>query len=175
MEISIRRAQVNDAPAFARMMSDPEVFGGLLQLPYPNEEQWRQRLQEGAQPGNGRVDMSLVALRGEELVGSAGLHAASPTLRRRHAATMGISVAAHAQGQGVGGALMQALLDYADNWAQILRMELTVYADNETAIRLYQRHGFVIEGRMPAYALRNGQYVETLAMGRLHPAPPTVR
>lgn len=175
MEISIRRAQVNDAPAFARMMSDPEVFGGLLQLPYPSEEQWRQRLQEGAQQGNGRVDMSLVALRGEELVGSAGLHAVGPALRRRHAASMGISVAAHAQGQGVGGALMQALLDYADNWAQILRMELTVYADNETAIRLYQRHGFVIEGRMPAYALRNGQYVETLAMGRLHPAPPTVR
>lgn len=175
MELCIRRRQISDAAGMARLMSEPEVFGGLLQMPYPSEEQWQQRLQEGAKPGNGMVDLHLVALQGEELLGCAGLHPVGPSLRRRHAATLGILVAKPAQGQGVGGALMTALLDYADNWAQILRMELTVYSDNAAAIRLYQRHGFEIEGRMPAYALRHGRYVEALAMGRLHPAPPALR
>ena len=69
-------------------------------------------------------------------------------------------------------ATRQALLDYADDWGQVLRTELTVYVDNERAIRLYQRNGFELEGRMRAYALRAGQYVETLAMARLHPKPP---
>jgi putative acetyltransferase len=67
---------------------------------------------------------------------------------------------------------MDALLDYADNWGQVLRIELGVYADNARAIRLYERCGFQHEGRMRAYALRDGQYVDSLAMARLHPRPP---
>ena len=168
--LTIRRAQPADAAGFAMLMSDPAVFSGLLQLPYPTEARWRQRLEEQTAPG--KLDLHLVALRGEELVGSAGLHPVGPSLRRRHASSLGISVATQAQGQGVGAALMAALLDYADNWGQVLRVELTVYADNERAIRLYQRFGFEQEGRMRAYALRNGSYVDTLAMARLHPQPP---
>lgn len=172
MQITIRRAQVSDAPAFAEMMAHPEVFSGLLQNPYPSEEQWRQRLQDGQAPG--KTDLQLVALNQQgQLVGSAGLHPAGAALRRRHAASMGVSVAQAAQGQGVGTALLTSLLDYADNWAQVLRVELTVYADNLPAIKLYERLGFEHEGRMKAYALRAGAYVDTLAMARLHPRPPS--
>ncbi|MET0519938.1 MAG: GNAT family N-acetyltransferase [Burkholderiaceae bacterium] len=168
--LTIRRAQPADAADFVGLMEDPEVFGGLLQLPYPTEEQWRQRLLEQATPG--KQDLHLVALREGRLLGSAGLHPASPSLRRRHAMSLGISVRKDAQGQGVGRALMAALLDYADNWAQVLRVELTVYADNERAIALYQRCGFEIEGRQRAYALRGGRFIDTLMMARLHPQPP---
>ena len=87
---------------------------------------------------------------------------------------LGISVSPSAQGQGIGNALMAAMLDYADNWAQVLRIELTVFSDNERAIRLYERHGFEHEGRHKAYALRNGVYVDALAMARLHPRQPVV-
>ena len=86
--------------------------------------------------------------------------------------SLGICVAAPAQGRGVGKALMAALLDYADNWAQVLRTELKVYCDNERAIGLYKRFGFEIEGTMRADALRNGEYVDVYAMARLHPSPP---
>lgn len=171
MQITIRRAQVSDAAAFAEMMAHPEVFAGLLQNPYPTEELWRQRLLDGQAPG--KTDLSLVALNeAGRLVGSAGLHPAGAALRRRHVASLGVSVAQPAQGQGVGTALLAALLDYADNWGQILRVELTVYADNLAAIKLYERFGFEHEGRMKAYALRGGAYVDTLAMARLHPKPP---
>jgi putative acetyltransferase len=172
MQITIRRAQVSDAPAFAEMMAHPEVFSGLLQNPYPSEELWRQRLQDGAAPG--KTDLHLVALNEEgRLVGSAGLFAAGAALRRRHVVSLGVTIAQHAQGQGVGKAMMAALLDYADNWAQVLRIELTVYTDNLRAIKLYESFGFEHEGRMKAYALRAGHYVDTLAMARLHPKPPT--
>ena len=79
-----------------------------------------------------------------------------------------------AQGQGVGTALMQALVDDADRWAQVLRLELTVYADNARAIALYRKFGFEVEGTHRAYALRDGACVDALAMARLHPSPPTV-
>jgi putative acetyltransferase len=64
------------------------------------------------------------------------------------------------------------LCDYADRWAGVLRIELTVYTDNEVALRLYRNFGFEIEGTMRAYALRDGEFVDTYAMARLHPNPP---
>jgi putative acetyltransferase len=153
-------------------MSDPEVFPGLLQLPFPNVELWQQRL--STPPVAGSPELMLVAERDGRIVGNAGLHPAGQQLRRRHAMALGISVAPAAQGQGVGHALMTALMDYADNWAQVLRIELTVFHDNQRAIRLYERHGFAPEGRMRAYALRHGVYEDVLAMARLHPRQPLV-
>ncbi len=168
----IRRSTVNDAAALTRHMSDPEVFGGLLQLPFPVEEIWRQRIVDNNAPGGGAL--MLVAERDGDVIGCAGLHPAGPAVRRRHVASLGISVSVAAQGQGVGRALMAALLDYADNWGHVLRIELTVYTDNDRAIDLYRRFGFVAEGTMRAYALRAGRYVDVLAMARLHPNPPTI-
>ena len=86
----------------------------------------------------------------------------------------GISVASAAQGQGVGTALMAALCDYADNWVACLRIELTVYTDNEIAQRLYRNFGFELEGTFRGYSLRDGVYVDAHSMARLHPNPPAL-
>jgi putative acetyltransferase len=167
--ITIRRTTPKDAAAMARIMGDPEVLPNLMQLPYTSTEIWEQRLTENDAPG--KTHLSICAERDGVLVGSAGLHPVA-AIRRRHVGQLGISVAREAQGQGVGKALMKALCDYADDWAQLLRIELTVFADNERAIALYRQFGFQHEGTLRAYALRKGAYVDTLAMARLHPNPP---
>lgn len=69
-------------------------------------------------------------------------------------------------------ALMVAAIDLADNWLNLLRLELTVWSDNKVAQHLYASQGFVHEGTHRAYALRNGRYQDALAMARLHPNPP---
>jgi putative acetyltransferase len=172
MTLTIRRTSSKDAAAMARYMADPAIFGGLLQMPYPSEAMWQARLaDEGA---TGKLDLSLVAERDGEIVGSAGLFSPGPAARRRHVMGLGISVAREAQRQGVGTALMQALCDYADGWVGILRIELTVYTDNAVARRLYERFGFEVEGTHKGYALRDGVYVDALAMARLHPNPPRI-
>ena len=173
--IVIRRVTAADAAAFARLMADPAVQPSLMQLPYTNEAAWRKRLDEPPAPG--QPDIRLLAERPDDsgqrvMVGQAGFNAAGLALRRRHAVIMGIGVAPSAQGQGVGTALMQALCDYADQWAAILRVELTVFADNAGAIRLYERHGFKREGYHRGYALRAGRYEDVLTMARWHPSPP---
>ncbi|KQW36155.1 hypothetical protein ASC76_15680 [Rhizobacter sp. Root404] len=172
MSVVVRRARASDAAALARQLSDPAVFGGLLQLPYPSEEAWAKRLTDGV--GATGPDVLLVAERDDELVGAAGLNSVSGHVRRRHAMGLGIHVAPHAQRQGVGQALMAALCDYADRWVGLMRLELTVYTDNDAAIRLYRRFGFETEGKMRAYALRDGVYADVFAMARLHPSPPTL-
>ncbi|HSV69898.1 MAG TPA: GNAT family N-acetyltransferase [Methylibium sp.] len=168
--LTVRRATTQDAAGYARMMADPAVYAGLMQLPYPSEELWQARLTEMLAPG--KPDLHLVAERDGELVGGLGLHAANPSPRRRHAMVLGLSVVPAAQRQGVGSALLQAACDYADRWVQVLRLELDVYVDNTPAIALYRRFGFEVEGTHRAYALRDGVYVDSYAMARLHPNPP---
>jgi L-phenylalanine/L-methionine N-acetyltransferase len=181
--IIIRRVAVEDAADIAEFMSDEAVFGGLLQMPYPGVDERTKRIADT--PADA---LSLVAeLRDEnkgqgegggrgKVVASAGLFPANPgVVRRRHVMTLGIGVAASEQRQGIGRSLMQAMLDWADNWGQVLRIELTVYADNAAAIALYQQFGFVHEGTHHAHALRAGEYVTTLSFARLHPKPPVLR
>jgi putative acetyltransferase len=168
--LTIRRAAAGDAEALARMMSDPQVAAGLLQLPYQTEAMWRQRIVDGHDPA--RQELLLVAERDGQLVGNGGLRPASVAVRRQHAAGLGLAVAGSHQGQGVGTALMAALCDYADHWTAWSRIELTVFTDNHTAIRLYERFGFVREGVHRGYALRGGRYSDVFSMARLHPSPP---
>ncbi len=168
-EVQFRRAEPRDAEALAQLMSDPAVFGGLLQLPYPGVEAWRKRIESGAQS---QENLNLLALADGSVIGSAGLHSLAWTPRRRHVVGLGISVAAAWQGKGIGDELMRRLLDWADNWAGYLKIELTVYVDNARAIALYRKHGFVEEGTSRAHALRDGVYVDSLLMARLHPRPP---
>lgn len=69
--------------------------------------------------------------------------------------------------RGIGSALLAAIIDLAENWLGLTRLELEVFVDNEPAIRLYEKYGFVIEGTKRRYALRDGVYVDTHVMARL--------
>lgn len=152
-----------------RLMSDPQVFAGLLQMPYPSVEAWRKRLEDRLDQQDG---LHLVAVDADEVIASGGIRGFGPVLRRRHAAHLGICVTRERQQQGIGSEMMRRLCEWADNWAGYLRIELTVYTDNEPAIALYRRFGFVIEGTHRAHAMRDGVYVDTYAMARFHPNPP---
>jgi putative acetyltransferase len=167
--ICLRRAAVADAEALAALMSDEAVYAGVLQMPYPTADLWRKRLEPQVTDDS---SLHLVAVTDGRVIASAGIHLQSWTPRRRHVGGLGMTVAADWQGKGVGSLLMNGLLDWADNWIGLMRIELTVYTDNLRAIALYEKSGFVHEGTHRAYALRGGRYVDAHAMARLHPNPP---
>ena len=93
------------------------------------------------------------------------------TGRMAHSAIFGISVHEAFQGRGIGRAMMAALMDVADNWLGLVRVELTCNADNARAIGLYQSFGFETEGRLRAHLIRDGQLIDSLIMGRITAAP----
>ena len=167
--LTVRRTRVADAEAYARMMSHPEVYPNLLQMPFQSTEHWHARLTESCALGS--PHMQLVAEAEGQVVGAAGLHPIGTSPRKRHAMLLGINVDAGWQGRGVGTLLMQSLCDYADNWLGLLRIELDVYADNRRAQALYERFGFVREGVRRCEALRDGVYVDGWLMARLNPSP----
>lgn len=161
-QFSIRRAEPSDVEAMHRIYSMPGVIRGTLQLPYPSLENWRKRITE---PPDGTFNLLVCA--GDEAIGQLGLHTFPHHPRRKHVGQIGMAVRDDWQGKGAGSALMQAMIDLADQWLNLSRIELEVYTDNEPAIHLYKKFGFVIEGTHPRFAFREGGFADVYAMARL--------
>ncbi len=164
--IHIRRAELSDAAQIQRVYASSGAYAGTLQLPHPSLDMWQEKLRHFP-----AEDVLLVAIYDGVIVGTAGLHTEKKQ-RRAHAATLGIGVADSFIGRGVGTALLTELLEFADNWLPILRIELHVFCDNAAAVHLYQKFGFEIEGTHRAHALRHGSYADVYSMARLHPRQP---
>jgi putative acetyltransferase len=158
-DILIRAMEPDDLPDLTEAWNQPRAHAGTLQLPYTSLETRRRRYD-----GNPNA-LRLVAVIDGKTIGLIFL--TREENRRSHAGSIGMAVHDAYAGRGAGTALMAAVVDLADNWLNLKRLELNVYADNARAIALYERFGFEREGRMRAYAWRNGEYVDSLAMARL--------
>jgi putative acetyltransferase len=161
--IRVRATEPADIEAISEIMNCPGVIGNTLQTPYQSVE-WRRERYANLRPGS----RSLVAEIDGRVVGNLGLTPEAPD-RRRHVASIGMAVHDDFQGQGVGTALMEAMIELAERWMGITRIELTVFSDNAPAIGLYKKFGFEIEGTAPRYALRDGKYVDAYYMARVKP------
>ncbi len=166
MELTIRHAEPQDFEAVRDIYACPNATAGTLQIPFPSVEMWKKRMAEP--PTNARA---LVASADGRLIGHLSLEPMTRP-RRAHVAAIGMAVHDEFRRRGVGTTLLAAATELADNWLNLLRLELSVYTDNEPALQLYRRAGFVVEGTHRAYALRNGAYVDAFSMARLHPRPP---
>jgi L-phenylalanine/L-methionine N-acetyltransferase len=160
--LTIRAREPGDWPDVAVLMELPKVRWGTLRLPFTSKDWWR-RLMEN--PPDGMT--GIVAVLDGRLVGDA--HVMQLKGRRSHVGDIGMMVHDDFHGRGIGSAMMAALVDVADNWLNLKRLELAVYVDNEPAIRLYRKFGFAVEGTRRACTFRNGEYVDSLIMARLRP------
>lgn len=162
MEIQIRHAEPDDYEAIHIIYTQPKVVWGTLQLPYSSSESRRQRL---AQPNEGSY--ALVACVDGAVVGHLSLRTAPNSPRRKHVGSLGMGVHDGWQGKGVGSALVETVINLADNWLNLSRLELDVYADNEAAVHIYRKYGFEVEGTQRCFAFRGGKYVDAYRMARL--------
>jgi putative acetyltransferase len=162
MKIDIRRVEPGDFKAVQQVHAQPKALRGTLQLPFPSEEMWKKRLE-----GIGEDKYALVACVEGEIVAMGGLDLFPKSPQRRHVGHIGLAVHDDWHAKGVGTALMQALIDVADNWLNLSRLELTVFTDNEPAVKLYKKLGFVIEGTHKKFAFREGEYADCYAMARV--------
>lgn len=160
--IIIRQAELKDAEALWKGFTSPRIVYNTLQLPYRSLESVRERLQVKPEDGN----YFLVAEVDQQVVGSIGLHV-NRRPRIAHVASFGMMVLDDWQGKGIGSALLQATVDLADKWLNLIRIELTVYTDNAAAIALYKKFGFEVEGTNRKAAFRDGVFVDTLMMARV--------
>lgn len=159
-ELSLRAAGGQDAEAWSALMNLPGVRWGTSGLPFASIEDSRQRLQRFTQD-----DRLILGFVGDNLVGSASLNRLKG--RRSHIGSIGMVVHDDWTGRGIGTALMAAVIDLADSWLGLHRLQLEVNTDNLPALALYRRFGFEVEGTLRDYMFRGGAYVDAFTMARL--------
>ncbi|HBR02126.1 MAG TPA: GNAT family N-acetyltransferase [Ruminiclostridium sp.] len=169
MDFTIRPVKAGDGAGINELRRMPGVFENILGIPserIKRNEDFIQSLDEN----NHQLVATAKTPSGEELIiGCAGLTVYTNP-RMRHSGGIGIMVHRDYQNKGVGTALMKALLDIADHWLMLVRVELTVFEDNIRAIHLYEKLGFEKEGLKKMAAIRNGRYANEFLMARIKSA-----
>jgi RimJ/RimL family protein N-acetyltransferase len=109
--------------------------------------------------------VGLVAADAERIVGSLVFEGGTRS-RIRHTGELGVSVLRAYAGKGVGRALLETLIAWAEASGIIRKLDLKVRADNLDAIRLYERLGWKIEGVVTRDLCVDGVFHDALYMGR---------
>lgn len=156
----VRALRPGDAEALHALRLSPAIVRGNAGGPYSSVAQTREWIASVVSPA-----LVIGAWVGETIVGEAELH--PQKLRRAHVCAIGISVRDDWQRRGVGTFLMGQILEFADNWLGLRRLELHVYTDNAAAIALCQKCGFEIEARLRGAVLREGVLADFFLMARL--------
>ena len=107
-------------------------------------------------------DGSFVSVADDEVVGALHLYPSS-----FGCAEIGMFVAKDWRGRGVGVALMEAAVDWARSQG-LHKLSLSVFPHNAAAIALYEKFGFVEEGRRVKHMRRqSGELWDLVDMGLL--------
>jgi len=119
-------------------------------LSYPDENSYNAEeegkfLQEKTDSAD---EIEIIAEVGGKIAGMAGIEKVGSKFKLKHRAELGISIAREYWRLGIGRALVNACVKCAKD-AGYKQLELDVVADNEAALSLYKRAGFVEYGRNP--------------------------
>jgi RimJ/RimL family protein N-acetyltransferase len=85
--------------------------------------------------------------------------------RLRHRGEFGISVRKAYWNLGIGSHMLDTMIEWAKNSSVVTKINLRVRCDNELAIGLYERKGFVKEGKIRRDMRIGKDYVDCYYMG----------
>ena len=175
MDLRIRPAADADIPAIAAIYADAVRHGtASFELDAPDQAEMGRRRSALVAAGY----PYLVAERGQDLLGYAyaGAYRTRPAYRSTVEDSVYVAPAAH--GQGVGRALLSALI--AECEARDFRLMVAVIGDRASngSIRLHEALGFAHVGALEPVGYKHGRWLATVLMQRvLGPGastPPTI-
>ncbi len=156
----LRRLEPDDWPAVREIYREGMRAGlATFEVEAPSWEQW---------DASHYAEHRLVAEMGDRMVGWAALAPVSSRRVCRGVAEDSVYVAGDAQGHGVGGALLSALVAGAEA-AGIWTIEAGIFPENGPSIAVHQRCGFRIVGVRERLGKRDGLWRDVLLLERRSP------
>ena len=111
---------------------------------------------------NSKKDLMLVALDGDKIVANASVEG-DRRARYSHRSELSITVLKEYWGKGIGSALMERMISFSRD-AGYKSIFLDVRADNERAIALYSKFGFLEIGLYKDYFNIEGKFFDAKLM-----------
>jgi|SRR4029453_3140225 L-amino acid N-acyltransferase YncA len=156
MHFRIEPMTRNDWPDVLAIYEQGMATGvGTFEVVAPSWEQWNAA----------RLLHSRLVARDQAIVGWAALSPVSQRPCYAGVAEVGVYVAAAARGQGVGRALLHALIASAESHG-IWTLQGATIAENVSSLVLQERCGFRVVGRRERIAKRDGIWHDTILTER---------
>lgn len=163
--LTIREAQKEDAAAFIAYLNQVVGETDFLTIgkgEFIMTQREEEEILEEYKSATNKI--FLVAELDGNIAGILNVDASSKP-RQRHMGELGITVRKEYWGKGVGAGLMQSMIEWAKQLGVIRKLNLTVQANNEAAIALYEKCGFEKEGLVKRDAYINGEFYDAYVMG----------
>jgi RimJ/RimL family protein N-acetyltransferase len=158
--VTVREANDDDAAAIEDIVNCVALEKYYI-VPERSREDWDEAIKEI----KGRRGLIIVAQVDEKIVGMA--HLARGRLKKiRHIGFLGISILRGFRGIGIGTAMMNYMLEWAEKQGELEKVSLTVFSTNKAAINLYRRFGFKVEGTSKKHYKIEGRYIDEITMGK---------
>lgn len=164
-KVRLRPISLDDIDLALSWINDPEVTQTLMTGRYPmTREAERKWLEDHMKVSATDIIYTIEKLDGTYL-GGITLFNIRPV---EHHAEVGISIGIKSEwGKGYGREAMELMLRYGFAELNLHLIYLHVHADHPRAVRLYEKIGFVREGRLRDRAYRGGKYHDYFAMSIL--------
>ena len=156
----------DDAQTMMRWYEDGE-FARLFDASaaYPKTESALNKWMDAVERDHNAYALAIRFQYNDEIIGYVELDGTQWTHRCAWLA-IGIGSPSH-RGKGYGTEAMQLILRFAFQELNLHRLQLTVFAYNEPAMRMYERLGFQREGTYREFLLRDGKRYDMLLYGLL--------
>lgn len=164
-EIILRFPEMGDVTKLHKFINEisREKTFVRLQGEYLTLEEEEKFLKEKIERITKKKEVALYAFINDEIVGVT--HIVLKEKVERHVGGFGLIVAKKYRREGIGKLLMEQILkDALKNLPELKIVELTVFANNLVAIKLYETFGFIKFGVLPKGILHKGKYINSISM-----------
>jgi RimJ/RimL family protein N-acetyltransferase len=171
LQLILRRAEPRDAEQMLAYLN--QVAGESVNLTFGPGEFGLSVQEERAfllQMGESPTSLYLIAEIAGEIAGALTFSTGKRP-RLQHAGEFGMSILRSYWNLGVGSRMLAYLIEWARHTDAIRKINLRVRVDNLPAIHLYEKYGFVQEGRVTREFYLRGQFVDVYMMGLQFDSP----
>jgi len=162
-QVNLRPLQESDLEVTLCLRRDLETNRALMGYPFPvtseSELRWLRDINDPNR--RDRLYLGIEVTADNSLAG----YLSAKNLSFRHGtADFGIVLSRHYRGKGLAREAMELFFNYLHGDLHLRKINLEVLSDNEAAIKLYEKFGFVREGVLKKHFWQNGIYKDVLVM-----------
>jgi diamine N-acetyltransferase len=163
-DVYLRALELSDLDRTWKWHNDSRLYGMLVRpfryVSHAAEEEWLRRKAAYAQT---EIQLAICLREGDQHIGNALLTDIDWVARH---AMVGIFIGAEEHwSKGYGQQALRLILRHAFHDLGLRRVHLIVLDDNDRAIRVYEKCGFVVEGRLRQHAYKQGKFRDLIFMG----------
>ncbi|MEW6467879.1 MAG: GNAT family protein [Bacteroidota bacterium] len=167
-DLSLSPHTKDDISGWLTYLNDRALYRGTLMIPYPYRKADALaflRLNQGLKARHGREMNFAIRDSQGRMIGGIGFQGKYG--KGSHKDEIGYWLGRPYRGRGIMTAVLKRFCSFAFEERKLSRIEATIFPFNIASMRLVERCGFRLEGRLRKAYLKNGRYIDGMLYAKV--------